>query len=123
MNFSLHAFAQLLLEIAASRATEVRAFEWMEAAIRKVDSDYRNARQLCQSGGYDQGSATVVSYGLRALEEYREALALVEDYFSEGGAGYLQEAARLAASAQHKMDAACVESQKVSDLLGCDWTS
>ena len=120
MNFSLLTFAKLLLEIAGARVTEEQAFGWLEGAIEKVEGDYQSVRQLCQSCGYDTESPAEITFGLGALEEYREALALVEDYYCEGDPDYLEEAARLAASAQLKMDAAQAENQRVSDSFGCD---
>jgi hypothetical protein len=122
MNFSPLALAELVLEIAAERIGQEQVFAWLQPVIAKVEGDYQTVRDMCASCGYDQESPTEIAFGLGALEDFREALALVEDYFSEGDAEYLEEAAGLAASAQQKLDSAYSENQKASDSFRCDLT-
>jgi hypothetical protein len=122
MNFSPLAFAELVLEIAADRIGQEQVLAWLEPVIAKVESDYQAVKELCASCDYDQESPTEIALGLGALEDFREALALVEDYFSEGDAEYLEEAAGLAASAQQKLDGAYSENQKASESFRCDLT-
>lgn len=122
MNFSPLALAELVLEIAAARIGQEQVFAWLTPVIAKVENDYQTVRELCASCNYDQESPAEIALGLGALEDFREALALVEDYFSEGDSDYLEEAAGLAASAQQKLDCAYSENQKVSDSFRCDLT-
>lgn len=117
MNTSLESFVELLLQISEQRISESAANAWLNRAIEQVENDYLVVQELCQETGYDQESPDEVEAGLLALEDYREALGLVEDYFLDGGSERLEAAAFLATAVQEQMQTAMAYNQDASTGL------
>lgn len=111
-NFSVEYFVEILSQIAEQKISEDFVFSWLDAAVEKVESDYLFVQTRCEETGYDQEAAEEISIGLAALENYRESLGLLEDFYEHGDPDCLQEAAQLAVSVHQMFKAAMDENEK-----------
>lgn len=114
-NFSVEYFVELISQIAEQTISDDIVFSWLEEAVEKVESDYLFVQTRCQETGYDQEAAEEISIGLAALEDYRESLGLLEDFYALGDPAYLQEAANLAVSVHQMFNAAMDENEKAAE--------
>jgi hypothetical protein len=120
MTFTLDSFLEFLFQVAEGTLCEAQALVWLDAAIAKVEGDYQGVQQLCESSDYELASPQEISHGLGALEGYRDALGLVEEYYAGATFERLEQAAELAVTAQQKMDLAMCENQRTSADICCD---
>lgn len=120
MSFGVETFIDLLMRIIDKRVSDEQACVWLEAAIASVEADYQTVCDICQSTAYESASPREVQQGLSALEDYREALGLVEEYYLEEVEEYLGQAAELALQARQKLDVARAENQAVSGSFRCE---
>jgi hypothetical protein len=114
-NFSVEYFVELIGKIAESSIADDIVFDWLDAAVDRVEGDYQFVQDRCRETGYDEESPDEINWGLRALENYRESLGLLEDYFQVGDVTFLQQAAELAVSVHQMFVAAADENKRVSE--------
>ena len=117
MNLGTEHFVTLILQLSENRLSMDLMQSWLNTAIEAIEGDYLALQDSCGQTGYHEVSPEEIDLGLQGLEEYREAMGLVEDYLQNGQAEYLQEAANLALSAHRHLNRASEENEAALLLL------
>lgn len=120
MNLGTEHFVTLVLKLSEKSLSGELMQSWLDKAIVAIETDYLELQERCRQTGYHQESPDEIDLGLQGLEEYREAMGLVEDYLDSGQDSLLQEAANLALSAYHNLALASEENETtaVRSMLG-----
>lgn len=118
-NFSVEYFVQLLGGVLENSIDLDQAWDWLEAAVEKVENDYLAVQSRCEETGYHEESPEEIDLGLTALETYRESLGLLEEFFQSGDESLIEDAAELAVSTHQMFQQALAENEatEASDII------
>lgn len=120
MNLKTEYFVSLVLQLSEGRVSSEFFLNWLDYAIETIENDYLEVQERCNQTAYHEESPDEIDRGLLGLEEYREAMGLVEEYLEYGETQLLQEAANLALSAHQNLNHATEENEAkaLKDSLG-----